>query len=113
MTEVFLTQRSKRETRYPNIWHLPGSYLRHRKRFATVIDRLERREFGGSATLAGVKFLTMINLPRERTGHTVSLVHRCRLQGQPRTGQWWPARSLPASVIAAHRQAIRLAAKIV
>lgn len=110
--EVWLTQRSERETRYPGIWHLPGSFLRNGEHFAAVRERLERQELGGSARLVGMKFLTVVNMANDRFGHAVSLAHRCRLLGRPRAGHWWPVRALPASVVAPHRHIIRLAAKV-
>ena len=109
-TEIWLTCRSRRESRYPGIWHVPGSFLRSGESFTTVVRRLERHELGGTARLAGVKFLTLMNVPNEPTGHYLSAAHWCRLRGTPRRGNWFAVAKLPASVVPAHRQLIRHAA---
>lgn len=101
--EIFLTQRSPRESRYARQWHIPGSFLRFGEDFPTPLERLCREELGGSARFSRTAFTTLINYPDDESGHIVSALFVCRLRGQPRHGRWWRLDALPVNFASCHR----------
>ncbi len=100
--EVYLVQRSKHDTAYPDEWHCPGSVLRPSERFDDVFRRLEEKEFGGK--LLSRRFVAYVDFPEEERGHFLSLVHLCSLEERPGLrGKWFPVDRLPKKTVGCHR----------
>lgn len=107
-TNVLLTRRSPRESRYPNIWHAPGSFIRYRERTQDTLGRIARHELG-LAGFASATFVTWRNIPSSPVGHFLSLVFRCTIRRRPARGRWFAVNALPPSVLPYQRQIIAAA----
>lgn len=101
-TQVLLTRRSKNETRYPSIWHVPGSFLRNLEQTKDVLSRIAKKELG-VPKFTDAKFVTWLNVYDCPVGHFVSIVYRCELGGTAPHGRWFSPDRLPASVLPYHR----------
>ena len=103
--EVFLVQRSPSETAYPGEWHCPGSATRPGEREKDVLDRLEKKEFGGK--LLTRKFVGNCNIPEEARGHFFDPVYLCTLgEAEGLRGKWFPVNDLPEPTVGHHRNHI-------
>ncbi|MDO8560422.1 MAG: NUDIX domain-containing protein [bacterium] len=104
-TQVLLTRRSKNETRYPGIWHVPGSFLRNLEQTKDVLTRIAKKELG-VPKFTEAKFVTWLNVYDCPVGHFVSIVYRCELGKATTRGRWFSPTKLPASVLAYHRDIV-------
>lgn len=109
--EVYMIQRSPNDTAYPGEWHCPGSVLRPKEEIKDVFSRLQKKEFGESATLGQTRFVANVNHPTEARGHFLSMVYLCELVNDEHfasrlKGKWFPVDQLPAKTVETHRYRI-------
>lgn len=103
--EVYLTQRSPNEPAYPGEYHCPGSAVRNGETFWAVGQRLGEGEFG--TPIRRLRILWCAGFwYQEARGWAFSIPVLVELEGEPRTGKWYPVNNLPKATVEHHRYLI-------
>lgn len=101
--EVFMTQRSSKDTAYPSEWHCPGSVMRPGEKIKNNFDRVSEKELGGK--IYPLQFVCIVNNTSEARGHFISIVYLCTIEDGSR-GQWFPISRLPDKTVIHHRLSV-------
>ncbi|MBT4209990.1 MAG: hypothetical protein HOE19_03700 [Candidatus Komeilibacteria bacterium] len=105
--EVFLTRRSVDDLDWPNMWHIPGSYLRQSDTgHEDALKRIQDEELAWqflSTQFVGFRFL--INA----TGKSQHMGYLCTLEGVPPTGRFFPVDQLPTDFISEQQEFLNIA----
>lgn len=108
--EVLLTRRPGNDWWYAALSHSPGSVNRYREPTHRTIDRVMRRELGGTAKLLHAQQVQAQNNWDEPRGHFWCIVYCCTIEGEPTHGTWCPISRLPKKLVDHHRIIIPVAA---
>ena len=106
--EVLLAQRSQNDV-YPGQWHSFGTLLRESDAthapetpgtFDIAFERLQQDKFKARFSDAP-KLVTAIPFHSVR-GLITCLIFRCKIDGEPPIGQYFPVDALPQPIVASH-----------
>jgi ADP-ribose pyrophosphatase YjhB (NUDIX family) len=100
--EVLLNHR---QDEHWNGWEMPGGYLHYRESVADACARIAQREIGVSVTLE--RIVTAYMWPDHPYGSPLSVVCRCRADGEPLRGQFFA--DLPDGMVPHHADFARAA----
>jgi ADP-ribose pyrophosphatase YjhB (NUDIX family) len=96
---------NRRQDEHWNGWEMPGGYLHYRESVADACARIARREIGVSVSLE--RIVTAYMWPDHPYGSPLSVVCRCRADGEPQRGQFFA--ELPEGMVPHHAEFARAA----
>ena len=96
-------------------WHIPGGIVRYKETIAARIAQTALTELGAGVKVSGAPLAVkeFIHPSRQDRGHSISLLYKCRLTGEPdkgraftagspKPGQWAWHRACPANLFSVH-----------
>lgn len=108
-SEILLTQRPPDDPYWPAMWHVPGGYILFRESVRDAINRIARNELG--SRVSECLFLGYLEFYREEENprnHSISLIFRCSLENEAKTGEYFPVDTTPSNFIQLQNKIIQL-----